>query len=99
MDSESIMQREIVYDTVESFLEGLKGQGIRKLSFSETSEKRAVQVEPGKLQVVHVDRVELIGYKESVIYKCVLRDVDREELFDRLTVAGFDVTRRSRNIT
>jgi hypothetical protein len=93
------MQREIVYDTLESFLEGLKGQNIRKLAFSETSEKRAEQVEPGKLQVVHVDRVELIGYKESAIYKCVLKDVDHEGLFDQLTAAGFDVTRRSRNIT
>lgn len=93
------MQREIVYDTLESYLEGLKGQSITKISFSETSEKRAEQVEPGKLQVVHVDRVELISYKDSIIYKCALKDVDREELFNRLTAEGFDVTRRSRNIT
>ncbi len=93
------MQREIVYDTLESFVGALKGHSIRKISFSETNEKRAEQVEPGKLQVVHVDRVELIGYKDAVIYKCALKDVDREDLYSRLTAGGFDVTRRSRNIT
>jgi hypothetical protein len=93
------MQREIVYDTLEAFLEGLKEQSIRKISFSEISEKRAEQVEPGKLQVIHVDRVELIGYKNSVIYKCALKNIDREELYSRLTAGGLDVTRRSRNIT
>ena len=93
------MQREIVYDTLESYLEGLRDRSINKISFSETNEKRAEQVEPGKLQVMHVDRVELIAYKDAVIYKCALKDVDREELYDRLTADGFDVTRRSRNIT
>ncbi len=93
------MQREILYDTLESFLEALKGHSIRKISFSETNEKRAEQVEPGKLQVVHIDRVELIGYRDAVIYKCALKGVDREELYDRLTAEGYEVTRRSRNIT
>jgi hypothetical protein len=93
------MQREIIYDTMESFLESLRNHSIRKISFSETNEKRAEQVEPGKLQVVHVDRVELIGYQDSVLYKCLLKNVDRDSLFEQLTAEGFDVTRRSRNIT
>lgn len=93
------MQREVVYDTLDSFLDALKGFAIRKISFSEVSEKRAEQVEPGKLQIRHVSRVELIGYKNSVIYKCILSNVDHEALYDRLTAGGFDVTRRSRNIT
>jgi len=93
------MQREIIYDTLESFLESLRNHSIRKISFSETSEKRAEQVEPGKLQVVHVERVDLIGYKDSVLYKCQLSNVDLDSLFDQLSAEGFDVTRRSRNIT
>ncbi len=93
------MQREIVYDTLESFLETLRGHSIQKISFSETSEKRAEQVEPGKLQVVHIDRVDLIGYRDAVLYKCLLKNVDRDSLYDRLTAEGFEVTRRSRNIT
>lgn len=93
------MQREIVYDTVESFVAALKEQSITRLSFSETCEKRAEQVGPGRLEVIHVDRVELIGYRDSIIYKCPLKDVDREALYERLVADGFDVTRRSRNIT
>jgi hypothetical protein len=46
-----------------------------------------------------VDRVELIAYKNSVIYKCAQKDIDRDALYDRLTAEGFDVTRRNRNIT
>jgi hypothetical protein len=94
-----MMQREIIYDTLEAFLSGLKDHAIQKISFSETSEKRAVQVQPGALHVVHVDQVELIAYKKSVIYKCAQKNIDRDALYDRLTAEGFDVTRRSRNIT
>ncbi len=93
------MQREIVYDTLESFVAALKDRSIVRISFSETCEKRAEQVEPGRLEVIHVDRVELIGYRDSIIYKCPLKNVDREALYQRLIEDGFDVTRRSRNIT
>ncbi len=93
------MQREIIYDTLEAFLDGLRKHTIRKISFSETSEKRAEQVHPGTLHVVHVDQVELIAYKDSVIYKCTRKNIDRDALFDRLTAEGFEVTRRNRNIT
>ena len=93
------MQREVMYDTLEAFLNGLKDHAIQKISFSETSEKRAEQVQPGTLHVVHVDKVELIAYKDSVIYKCTQKNIDRDALYDRLTAEGFDVTRRSRNIT
>jgi hypothetical protein len=93
------MQREITYDTLEAFLEELRKHAIRKISFSETSEKRAEQVQPGTLHVVHVDRVELIAYKDSVLYKCTRKNIDRDALFDRLAAEGFEVTRRNRNIT
>jgi hypothetical protein len=93
------MQREVIYDTLESFLDGLREHSIGRIAFSETSEKRAEQVQPGVLQVSHVDRVELIAYRDSVIYKCPLNNVDRDALYERLTSDGFDVTRRSRNIT
>ncbi|MBN2159220.1 MAG: hypothetical protein JW807_07480 [Spirochaetes bacterium] len=93
------MQREIIYDTLETFLGALRENSISKIAFGETSEKRALEVEPGKLQIVHVERVDLLGYRDSAIYKCVLKDVDRDALADRLTAEGFEVTRRSRNIT
>ena len=96
---EMMMQREVAYDSVESFVEGLRESGIEKIAFGETNEKRAEQVEPGVLQVVDVERVDLVAYRDSVIHKCVVNGVDREALFRRLVGEGFDVTRRSRNIT
>jgi hypothetical protein len=93
------MQREILYDSVDTFINGLRGCGITKIAFSETFEKRAEQVEPGRLEVVSVNRVELLAYRDSAIHKCVLKDQDRDALYDRLTGEGFEVTRRNRNIT
>jgi hypothetical protein len=93
------MQREIRYDSLEAFLFDLKDLWVNRIAFCETSEKRAAQVEPQLLQVVHVDKVELVAYRDSVIYKCVMRDVDREALYERLVRLGFNVARRSRNIT
>ena len=93
------MQREILYDTLDAFTAALRGCGVTKIAFSETGEKRAEQVEPGKLQVVSVNRVELLAYRDSTIHKCVIKDGDRDALYDSLTAGGFEVTRRSRNIT
>jgi hypothetical protein len=93
------MQREILYDSVDAFVGAVRGLGITRIAFSETGEKRAEEVEPGKLQVVSVNRVELLAYLDSTIHKCVLKDLDRDALYDRLTGVGFEVARRSRNIT
>ncbi|MBN2077375.1 MAG: hypothetical protein JW838_00320 [Spirochaetes bacterium] len=93
------MQREISYDTLESFIAGLRDSRIEKIAFGETNEKRPEQVEPGLLRLVDVERVELVAYRDSVIHKCVLNDVDRDGLYRRLAGEGFEVTRRSRNIT
>ncbi len=93
------MQREILYDSLDDFITGMRGCGITKIAFSETGEKRAEEVEPGKLQVVSINRVELLAYRDSTIHKCVIHDTDRDALYDRLAADGFEATRRSRNIT
>ncbi len=93
------MQREVRYDALEAFLLDLKELSVNRVAFCEINEKRSEQVGPHVLQVVHVDKVELIAYRDSVIYKCEMRDVDREALYERLVRLGFSVARRSRNIT
>jgi hypothetical protein len=93
------MQREIRYDSLDTFLCELKDISVKRIAFCETNEKRSEQVRPHILQVVDMEKVELIAYRDSVIYKCVLRDVDRELLYERLISLGFDVSRRNRNIT
>lgn len=93
------MQREICYDRLEHFLEDIKRLGITKLAFAETREKRPIQVGPGLLQVVDISRLEILAYSRPTIYKFKIADADFDHIHDRLIADGFEITRRSRNIT
>jgi len=92
------MQREILFDRVEAFIEELERLGISVVVFAETREKRVKQFEK-EVRVVDLALLELIAYRDSTIYKCVMEDVDFDEIFGLLEQRGFSVTRRSRNIT
>jgi hypothetical protein len=96
---EEYMQREICYDRLEHFLEDIKRLGITKLAFAETREKRPMQVGPGLLQVVDISRLEILAYSRPTIYKFKIADADFDHIHDRLVADGFEITRRSRNIT
>ncbi|HSV97157.1 MAG TPA: hypothetical protein VLM75_09505 [Spirochaetota bacterium] len=93
------MQREICYDKLEHFLENIKLLGITKLAFAETREKRPMQVGPELLQVVDIALLEILAYNRPTIYKCKLFDADFDGIHDRLVAEGFEIARRSRNIT
>ncbi len=93
------MQREICYDRLEHFKEDIKRLGITKLAFAETREKRPVQVGPGLLQVVDIARLEILAYCKPTIYKCKLSEMDFDSIHDELVAEGFEIIRRSRNIT
>jgi hypothetical protein len=93
------MQREIVFAKLNDFTEELKNLNITRIAFTEIEEKRAEQVESNLLQVVDIIKLELLAYKDSTIYKCVLNDIDFEEIHHFLESTGFEITRRSRNIT
>jgi len=49
--------------------------------------------------VVVYRKVDLLTYKESVIYKYSERSDDLNPLYERLVSEGFDVTRINKNIT
>lgn len=91
--------REVVFENLETFISGMREMGIGAISFSATLEMRPVQISDTALQVENVNRVELIAYRDSVIYKCLLRDIEHGPLYEKLVSEGFAVTRRSRNIT
>jgi hypothetical protein len=93
------MQREISFDKLEQFVAQVKGRGIDKLAFAEVREKRALQVEESLLQVVDVVKTDILAYKDSTIYKCRIEGTDPDSLFVALTGQGFEIVRRSRNIT
>jgi len=92
------MAGEKIFDTPEEFTAFLKSADIKKISFSEVSERRAVQTDD-LLEVIVVKKVDLLAYKNSVIYKCSLAADDLDELYRDLTDLGFEVNRKSRNIT
>ncbi len=93
------MQREIVFERLEPFLEEMDRIGISKLVFAEISEKRAQQVESNKLEVVHYRKLEILAYKSPTIYKCLPEEYDAAALRESLEARGYEVKLRSRNIT
>jgi len=93
------MQREICYDRLEHFKEDVRRAGITKLAFAETREKRPMQVVPDLLQVVDIARLEILAYRSPTIYKYKTADADFDAIHDELAAEGFEITRRSRNIT
>lgn len=97
--SRGCMEREIKMDGIDRFMAEMKRLGIEKIAFCETDERRAVQEEPGKLSVLPVVRLELLAYRDAMLYKCVSDNVNLDEIYDLLVSRGFDVTRSTRNIT
>jgi hypothetical protein len=93
------MRREVIFDTAEEFIDQMKRIGVEKIAFCETNERRAVQESPEVLSVMPVVMLELLAYRDAVLYKCVLRDVDLEAMYGLLVDRGFDVNRSTRNIT
>lgn len=92
------MAGEKIFDSPDEFTAFLKESGINKISFSEICERRAVQTDD-LLEVIVVKKVDLLAYKDSIIYKCALSTDDLDGLYQSLTDQGFDVNRKSRNIT
>jgi len=93
------MQREITFDRVEDLIADLTSRGISRVAFSVVREKRPRQVGENLLQLEDLVRVDILAYRDSTIYKCVLEGVDVDRLEESFTSRGFGVTRRSRNIT
>lgn len=93
------MQREIRFDRLNEFIRELKNQGISKIAFSQIQEKRPRQIDENILRLEDVVQVFLLAYKNATIFKCVLEGVDLDVLHRQLEMDGFEVTRRSRNIT
>ncbi len=92
------MQREVAFDKVDEFMRELKAQGITRVAFSEINEKRPRQVDENLLRLEDTVRVDILAYRNATIYKCVLEQINLDELRDEFESQGFEVTRRSRNM-
>ncbi len=93
------MNREVKHDNLEDFKKEIKQIGINKVAFAETKEKRAQQIDDNQVGVVRVSKLEILAYKNSIIYKCILSDVDFDVIYNKFITDGFEVKKTSRNIT
>ncbi|HNX25335.1 MAG TPA: hypothetical protein PKG60_14915 [Spirochaetota bacterium] len=93
------MSKEKNFNTLDEFMNALKKLNITKVAFSEVKERRAEQTKVDLLEVVVVKKVDILSYKDSVIYKFSDKGEQLEALFETLVENGFDVKRISKNIT
>ncbi len=93
------MGSELILDTIDDFIKTVSEKGIHRIAFAEADEKRPIETGQGKLEVVPFRKLELLAYRGSTLYKCVLEGANHESVYEMLVRSGFDVTRRSRNIT
>ena len=93
------MTGEKIYDSLDDFTAFLKKEGIGKIAFAEVCERRAQQTKDDLLEVVVVRKVDLLAYKDAVIFKCAFASDELNELYNSLVEQGFEVNRKSRNIT
>lgn len=93
------MSNEIIFNTLEEFMNELNKLNLTKVAFSEVKERRAEQTKVDLLEVVVVRKVDILSYKDSVIYKFSDKGEHMEALYESLVNSGFDVKRISKNIT
>jgi hypothetical protein len=93
------MQKEISFDTIREFIDNLKSMGITKIAFTEIDEKRAFEITPGQLAISRYSLLELLAYRDSTIYKFISKEPDFTSIHNLLLSEGFEIKRRSRNIT
>ncbi|MGL4368361.1 MAG: hypothetical protein ACRCUT_01620 [Spirochaetota bacterium] len=93
------MHRDIRFDTVESFISAMKDIGISKIVYAVVKEKRSIQKSPEKIEVEPVYTGEALAYKNAVIYRFTAHGNDVDTAECAITAAGFECTRKNRNIT
>lgn len=93
------MSQEKIFTSVDDFINTLKTISISKVAFSEVNERRAEQTSENQIEVIVFRKVDIISYKDSIIYKYSERSDNLEPLYERLIEEGFDVKRINKNIT
>lgn len=90
---------ETVFDSINEFTDTITSEGITKIVFAETNEKRAVENSPGELSVDSYRLLELIAYKKPSLFKVKIQDPDFDSVYKELESKGFEITKTVRNIT
>jgi hypothetical protein len=93
------MSTEEKFSNFEDFIETMKKLNIKKIAFSEVNERRPEQTQENLLEVIVVRQVDILSYKDSIIYKFSDKGDHLESLYEALISEGFDVKRINKNIT
>ncbi len=93
------MATEERFSTLEEFMDALDSLNLKKVAFSEVKERRVEQTREDLIEVVVVREVDILSYKNSVIYKFSDKGEHLESLYQILVERGFDVKRINKNIT
>ncbi|MCL1864662.1 MAG: hypothetical protein FWF73_02495 [Spirochaetes bacterium] len=92
------MDNEVIYNSLEEFMDALKKMGINKVAFSEVNERRAVQTREDFIEVIVVREVTVLSYKDSVVHKFSAKGDIVGSIYQTLLDNGFDIKRINKNI-
>lgn len=93
------MSGEERFNSLDDFIQAMKKLNITKIAFSEVNERRPEQTQDDLLEVIVVRQVDIMSYKDSVIYKFSDKGDHIESLYGILIEEGFEVKRFNKNIT
>jgi len=93
------MPEEKIFEDLKSYILELNNMGIKKIAFAATDEKRAESVGENKVDVMRVVKADLLAYRDAVIFKCSLSNIDLDAVYEELVSSGFEVKKTNRNIT
>jgi hypothetical protein len=92
------MQRDIQYDSLETFVDTISQFGVTTVVIGVTDEIRSRHVE-GTLYGLGRHRfLEVLAYSDSTLHKCTLHEADPDEVESILREKGFSTSRKDRNI-
>ncbi len=88
-----------IKNNIDDYIHEVKKVNIDHVIVATTDEKRSCQIDTDNVQVIDVYKLELLAYKNSIIYKCMISDMSEDEVNSTLHAAGLSTDKRDRNIT
>ena len=92
------MENEVIYNSIEEFIDSIKKLGINKVAFSEVHERRAMQTREDFIEVIVVREVTVLTYKDSIVHKFHAKGDIVDSIYQTLLDNGFDIKRINKNI-
>jgi len=92
------MDNEVIYNSLEEFIDSLKRLSLNKIAFSEVHERRAVQTREDFIEVIVVRKVTILSYKKPIVHKFSAEGDIVASIYQTLVDGGFEIKRINKNI-